>query len=494
MKVLRKIFPALLLLALFVCFLVPVRVDADDISLGVMGFDGPVSEGQARGIAGLFARELSGVGFSVVSGEEIEYDRSTDPIETAAEYGRNAGLRYVLLGSIRELGRPSDIEALSLRLSQGARATIDLRVIDVETAHTRALLSETGSSSNVAPSGEPEPDDFDGFDELEARAILDAVSRLGRSTAAAFGRGRPFVISSSRKEYSISPGDFNSPIIAPKTGAFYLVHALGLMRDADGGIAGKKIPLAVLNVKRVESERWVAVVSSPAKPASILPGDVAELISRESVRSLTFADVRPSDISDSARPNQDESPEAEDASSVADADETGPSDPGDAADKGAPDAFPDLSAQNSQDPADPKTSHGRNRDDLLDILSSVGEPGAESGMPHTSAEPQAPSQDPNQSTDVAVIDTYPIYHVERDGIAKRHLSALNLYRQGKFAEAYAEFSGVADVYSGNYLSAYWAGRAALELKNSKAALTWFNRTLSINPEYQPAIEAKRGIM
>jgi TolA-binding protein len=485
LRVFRKVFPALLALSLFVCFAVlPVtlfaaRTEAGDISLGVIGFDGPISENQARGIASLFAGELSGAGFSVVSGDGLEYDESsTDPIEAAAESGRRAGLRYVLLGSLRELGRPSDIEALSLRLQQGARVTIDLRVIDVETAHTRALLSETGISSNVAPPDKTESGDFDGFggfDEPEARAILDAVSRLARATSSALGRGSPFIVSSSRSEYGIFPGDFG----ALKSGALYLVHVLGLTHDADGGIAGKKIPLAVLNVKKVEKGRGVAAVSSPAKPADIIPGDAAELISQKSARGLIFADARPIDIEENLMPEQDESQPG--------ADEEGTPDPDEPAGEGETEGTADKDTLDAQLQ---EASRGRTRDELLGILSVVGDPGAEPGPTRPADEPLP---DPNVSTDTSVIDTYPLYHVERDNIAKGHLAALNLYKQGMFAEAYVAFIDVADAYRGNYLSAYWAGMAAIEMKSSKSALGWFNRALSINPKYQPAIEAKRSI-
>jgi TolA-binding protein len=416
-------------------FFLFARAGADEIKVGVLGFDGPVSSRQAEAIAGLFARELSGAdGIVVLSREDLssrDGDETDDAIKSAVESGRSAGVRYVLLGSIRELGRPSDIEVLSMRLPGGARATIDVRLIDVESSETRLLLSETGSSANVFPPSGAEQDDFDGFDELEARAILDAVSRLASSALGALGHERPYILSVSGGGYTIQTG-------ARPRNAAYLVYALGLSRGAEGEIEAEKIPIAALNVKGGAKGRAAGVVSAPSKPAAILPGDRLTPISLGEARGLKFAETRPDAAPKKVAVSEDEAPE------------------------------PDVE-ESSDGPVD----------------SSEPAP-----APKTS---DAPLPDPNQSTDVNVMDTYPIYHVERDNLARQHLAAMNLYSRGEFAEALAAFGKVADAYQGNFLSAYWAGLSALELRDSRTAAAWFNRALSINPKYRPAISAKGGM-
>jgi tetratricopeptide (TPR) repeat protein len=67
---------------------------------------------------------------------------------------------------------------------------------------------------------------------------------------------------------------------------------------------------------------------------------------------------------------------------------------------------------------------------------------------------------------------------------------MNKFNGGKFKEAYAEFSGMMNEYSGNYLAAYWAGVAAQKLRKNDESLEWIERALTINPNYKPATDFK----
>jgi TolA-binding protein len=75
----------------------------------------------------------------------------------------------------------------------------------------------------------------------------------------------------------------------------------------------------------------------------------------------------------------------------------------------------------------------------------------------------------------------------------KHRNAYNKYNSRKYKDAYAEFCELADAYDGNYLAAYWAGRAAQNLKQKDDAAAWFDRAIAINPNYQPAFDGKAKI-
>jgi TolA-binding protein len=71
----------------------------------------------------------------------------------------------------------------------------------------------------------------------------------------------------------------------------------------------------------------------------------------------------------------------------------------------------------------------------------------------------------------------------------QHREAWSHYQNKRYREALESFVVLTRDYAGNYLSPYWAGKAALQLGNKEAAITWFNAALQINPYYQPAREA-----
>jgi tetratricopeptide (TPR) repeat protein len=79
--------------------------------------------------------------------------------------------------------------------------------------------------------------------------------------------------------------------------------------------------------------------------------------------------------------------------------------------------------------------------------------------------------------------------IDRSNLRIGQMNARDLYERGRYVESFANFKELAESYRGNYLSAYWAGMAALRLGRNKEALAWFDRALDINPNYRPALDA-----
>ena len=92
----------------------------------------------------------------------------------------------------------------------------------------------------------------------------------------------------------------------------------------------------------------------------------------------------------------------------------------------------------------------------------------------------------NQSTDPAkVIDAYPISTGHKNTRRIAHINARRL----KGIDAYSAYADLAVSYEGDYLASYRAGDMARRLGDSGGARAWFERALSINPYYKPALDA-----
>ncbi|MDR1508923.1 MAG: tetratricopeptide repeat protein [Synergistaceae bacterium] len=116
-----------------------------------------------------------------------------------------------------------------------------------------------------------------------------------------------------------------------------------------------------------------------------------------------------------------------------------------------------------------------------------GEPAAK-----TEAVPPPANSELNDSTDAKIINSYPLSANDKNTLGIQHRGAYTLYSQKKYQQAYEAFSKLADDYDVNYLSAYWAGVTARQLKKDDEAKAWFERALAINPNYNPAKDALSG--
>jgi hypothetical protein len=96
----------------------------------------------------------------------------------------------------------------------------------------------------------------------------------------------------------------------------------------------------------------------------------------------------------------------------------------------------------------------------------------------------------DRSTDPKeVVDSYPLFVGDKNTRRVAHLNARRL--RGR--DAYAAYADLAESYDGDYLAAFRAGEEARKLGDYRGAGAWFERSLRINPYYQPALDALRGL-
>jgi tetratricopeptide (TPR) repeat protein len=96
----------------------------------------------------------------------------------------------------------------------------------------------------------------------------------------------------------------------------------------------------------------------------------------------------------------------------------------------------------------------------------------------------------NESTDPAeVVATYGLSPGETNVRRIMHLGAKSA--GGKVA--YDKYVELVNSYGGDYLAAFRAGEIALGMGENAEARKWFDKALSINPNYQPAQDALKNI-
>lgn len=476
----RNIVAALFALALFA---VPCWAQEEKVRIGVFQFESKtsgVTQQQANAVMDLMTRALaSSKSISVIErdqldkvGKEIRLGQSgLVDAGTAAELGRIAGVQYILLGAVTGLDKKASGGAIPLFGSIGiasgseeAQATIDVRIVDTSTAEIKLALSETGYSSNetsglymggaVLAEGT--------FDGLESRAISDSVTRLAARIRGTLGGESSHVLSVSDKEATIDIGSS----MGAKEGALYLVYADGKTILGMNGetIGQERLALAVLKVREVAPAYSHCTFVKGGKAALVRRGDKVEPISNRMIKSLKYASSRPSASSGTFdhifgnAPQDGSAPAAEPA--------------------------PTDETPASNTPEQPKPADEPAKGDQK----ATDQP--------TKAEPKAiPGFDPNQSTDSKVIETYALSGGDKNLLGIMQRNAYNKFKNGKYKDAYAEFSRAADAHpTVNYLSAYWAGVSAHKLKKEAEALKWIEKALAINPDYQPARDFKANTL
>jgi curli biogenesis system outer membrane secretion channel CsgG/TolA-binding protein len=394
-----------------------------------------------------------------------------DP-ETVAEIGRLSGIQYLVTGSVTELNKKASGGGVPIPVFGGATigsaqteatAKIILRVIEVETGEVVLSLSESGRSTNSATAlsiggvrwAEGE------FGGIEARAIGDAALRLSHKIRERIAGDYSYVIEAGAKEFMIDEGETR----AVEPGLLFLVYSDGkTLTDMEGNAIGKKrIPLAVLKVTRTDFDVSYCGVADGTSASVIRRGDKIEPISGvesgKMVKDKVFPSKRPEGLSGS---RTDEILK-----------ETGSGD----------DARGEVSAAGKQEP----------ETELVSDSSTVrSQPDPEpAARPGSYGMRPVDGVDPDRTTDAKLIDAYDfISPVERNNLGVLQRGAWNMYSGKKYKEAFEVFTKLADDYPGNYLSAYWAGMAAVKLGSGKEAAGWFEKALSINPNYQPAVDER----
>jgi TolA-binding protein len=361
---------------------------------------------------------------------------------------------------------------------QEAKATIDMRVVDVETGETMLAMTEEGTAKQSS-AGLIVSDKDKGvnggvvgaeFGGLKARAIEAAVAKLGNKILEEVGGEYANVLSVAGKTVRISRG--------AKSGVqkddIYLVYADGPeIFDLDGTPLGRdRFPIASIKVVDVQGGfSNCTVADGGGKASNIQRGDRLQLISakesKEYVTRKVFPKERPR-----KRAYEDTAAQLHGGRSVSPAPEGAPE--FDAApggeemfeDETEPEVRPQIEPPRPAAPA-PRPARG----------------GA-------FAWKEVDGVDRNATTDAKLIETYPLKPADKNMIGIQHRGAYKLYTRRKYKDAFQIFSKLAADFDCNYLSAYWAGVCAVKLKSGKEAEKWFDRALSINENYEPAIKEK----
>lgn len=458
-----KRFISCFVLLILVMYAVPAESDqSDKVRIGMVGFESKapgVSQQQASIISDLFTRSLAGSPSITILereqikklGEELKFNMSgLVDMSTAVEIGRIQGLQYMIFGAVTELSEKASAGAIPIPIpriggavvgggNREAKATIDIRVVRVETSEIVLAISESGSAKNdtsavyIAGFTYAESE----FGGLQSRAIAEAVQRLSSVVRGEIGGDYLHVLSKSSDGVVIDIGSN----LGSKEGDLYLVFAEGRsITNMRGEIIGRdKIPLAVIKVNQVSSAHSTCSLAPPSKSDMIQRGDKVEPITAAKAKNIKFADSRPRVRNETI--------------------DTG-------------------TTTTATPPPVSVTVSG----------TVVEQPIEQQQVVHSSQESENISTDPAK-----VINTYSLDPGEKNMRRIAHVNAqrlVNSQRSADWKQAYEAYTELVGSYAGDYLAAYQAGEAARKMKNNDNARTWYDRALSINPNYKPALDAK----
>ena len=249
----------------------------EPVRLGVMKFltrtEG-VSETQAAAVGDVFARMLtSSQTITVIERDQLENIAGeiargqsgmiTD--ETAVQIGKIAGCNYMLIGAVTRYEHSTSTTDLFIFgwRKYYALATIDVRVVDVETTKVVLSLSESGTTTqkgttlNFYGMNDQKKMDFSG---MEAGAIADAASRLGFKLRESLTGESIQVLEPGKKEIVVSLG-MNS---GAQVGSLYRVYTDGReIRDAKGNSLGREMnDIAVVKITKLQPGFSNAVIAA----------------------------------------------------------------------------------------------------------------------------------------------------------------------------------------------------------------------------------------
>ncbi len=262
---------------LLVCSGAYAAVTDEPVRLGVMKFltrtEG-VSETQAAAVGDVFARMLtSSKTITVIERDQLENIAGeiargqsgmiTD--ETAVQIGKIAGCNYMLIGAVTRYehsASTTDLFIFGWR-KYYALATIDVRVVDVETTKVVLSLSESGTTTQKGTTlnfyGMNDKKNMD-FKGMEAGAVADAASRLSFKLRESLTGEHVEVLDPGKKEIVISLGMNDGAQI----GALYRVYTDGReIRDAKGKSLGREMnDIAVVKITKLQPEFSNAVIAA----------------------------------------------------------------------------------------------------------------------------------------------------------------------------------------------------------------------------------------
>ena len=312
----KKFLFALLVFMLIVSSAAYAEESGKPVRIGVMKFltrtEG-VSAEQAAGIGDIFARMLtSSKTITVIERDQLDSLASEHRLsmsglltdETAVQIGKIAGCQYMLLGAVtgyEKKGSSTNVFIFGSK-KYDAAATIDVRVVNVETSEVMLSLSETGLASQKGSSFNfygitKDQEDLSG---IEAGAIADAASRLSYKVREALTGEYDQVLEADGKEVTLSVGITSGA----QRGGLYRVYVDGTeIFDARGKSLGKKMnDIAVVKIVDVQKDFSIARVADKGAGSIklIRRGDKIYPITSEELKSLVsrkaFPKTRPKEV------------------------------------------------------------------------------------------------------------------------------------------------------------------------------------------------------
>ena len=247
------------------------------VKLGIVKFktraEG-ISEAQAAAIGDIFTRMLTGSKtITVVERDQIEeiakeHKLNMDGLvtdDTASQAGKFLGCNYMLIGAVTRYEQAnSETDAWLLRWRKfSSLATVDARIVDVET--TKVVLSLSENGTNVQKGGTfniwgVEAHEKKVLEGIEGGAINDAVSRLAFKLKDNLTGECVQVVEPGTKEIRIDLGTIGGA----KIDGLYRVYAEGQeIFDSDGQSLGREMhDIAVVKITKVQPKFSNAALAS----------------------------------------------------------------------------------------------------------------------------------------------------------------------------------------------------------------------------------------
>ncbi|MCF7936630.1 MAG: CsgG/HfaB family protein, partial [Synergistales bacterium] len=386
---------------------------------------------------------------------------------TAVQVGRLAGAQWIITGAITEFtltqsggvipvfGSMSGIAAGESK----ARVALDARVIDLESSQVRWTVREKGradkSLGGIMLGGATFAQQEKGG--LLSAATYDCIKKIVvalQSRLQAIGQVEAYHVIDVRgsKRVLIDAAAARSNV---SEGQRFVVYAEGApITGLNGEILGvEKYNLAVLEVVDVQSGY---------STCEVVKGSAAE-IKRGDLLAPTYDKL--DDIKISSR-------------TLA---QIGAGDSGSSSLTGGTGTV-------SGSGTDTTTTTGSTGGAVATQQPAVQQQPAQPQQTQTVSAPSGGIADTSESMEI--VDLYPIDQGVKNQIRTAHKAGYYNYSKRHYAKAYNGFVTAFNLYEGNYLDAYWAARAAYKRGYRSKMNEWLDTALSINPNYQPALDFK----
>lgn len=405
-----------------------------------------------------------------------------DP-RTAAELGKLAGIRYLIRGAVTHFTVNEDVKHSDSRplmnqiadknkswgdflrslgnetieVTKKAEVTLDMRVIDVNTAEVMLAMSETGTSvrSFSASSSRSGGNQTTQNATLQNEAISSAVSRLGLRIKEAIAEEYTQVLSANGGDIIISIGATSGV----RAGNLYKISSEGEeILDMRGNVIGRRpSAVAVVSVSEVQNDFSVArVLKKGGNPSLIQRGDRAEPISQQEasdmIRNKVFITSRPKKHL------------GQSAISGAELDRR----------------LNTIAEDQKREPINSKQEQ-----QVHENTQQAGNVGASFVVDNDISIRRSNSLKlENFSTNAGkVIASYGLAGDEENSLKEQHKQAEKMLSNDGKSDRY---KGIFRQYPFDYLAAYQAAKIAFDIGHYSEAKEWAEKSLSVNPKYSPA--------